>query len=270
MTKHNLVTISLNIPAECKADLEMESKIMSVIFLCSILLQTKVDSQTCPLPPSVWCSSREVARICHVEKQCESYLTPTPKAKAQLVNFTLYMESLCPDCKNFIKEQLWPAFKAVGSIMNLAIVPYGNAQEQQHGQEWQFECQHGEEECYGNLIETCAIHYHPNATVYFPFIYCIESSTTVPRYIAPTCASKFGFDYTAIQYCVEGPLGNSLEHEMAMKTDALQPPHQYVPWVTLNGVHTDKIQSEAQNNLIKLICDTYQGSPKPSACSQKN
>jgi interferon gamma-inducible protein 30 len=63
-------------------------------------------------------------------------------------------------------------------------------------------------------------------------------------------------------------LGNQLEHEMALRTNALQPPHQYVPWVTLNGVHTERIQTEAQNNLIQLICDTYQGSPKPQGCSQ--
>ncbi|CAB3989274.1 Hypothetical predicted protein [Paramuricea clavata] len=247
----------------------MASKILSVILLSAILLFTEVAPQSCPLPPSVWCSSREVAKTCGVEKQCEAYLTPIPKAKAQLVNFTLYLESLCPDCKNFINQQLWPAFKAVGTIMNLALVPYGNAREQQYGDRWQFECQHGKEECYGNLIETCAIYYHPNATAYFPFIYCIESSTSLPRNIASECASKFGFDYSQIQSCVEGPLGNKLEHEMALKTDALQPPHQYVPWVTLNGVHTQQIQNEAQNDLVKLICDTYLGSPKPQACSQK-
>ena len=247
----------------------MESKFLSVILASVLLFYTEVASQSCPLPPSVWCSSREAARLCDVEKQCEPYLTPVPKAKASLVNFTLYLESLCPDCKNFINQQLWPAFKAVGSIMNLALVPYGNAQEQRQGDRWQFDCQHGEEECFGNLIETCAIYYYPNATDYFPFIYCIESSTSLPRTIASECASKFGLDYSQIQSCVEGPLGNKLEHEMALKTGALQPPHQYVPWVTLNGVHTDKIQSEAQNNLIELICDTYQGSPKPQSCSQK-
>lgn len=46
---------------------------------------------------------------------------------ADLVNFTLYYETLCPDCREFVSGQLWKAFNAVGHIMNLTLVPYGNA-----------------------------------------------------------------------------------------------------------------------------------------------
>lgn len=226
-----------------------------------------VSTDQCGLPPSVWCSSQEVARRCDVERQCKPYLNPSNKGS--LVSFTLYMESLCPDCKYFVVSQLYPTFKSVGSIMNLSIVPYGNANERRVGNKWQFTCQHGEEECYGNLIETCAIYYHPNVSVYFPFIHCIEASSSYPKQAAPECAEKFGLDYSKIRSCAEGPLGNSLEHKMAKKTDALQPPHQYVPWVTLNGVHTDKIQNEAESDLKKLICETYQGNPKPAGCVKK-
>ena len=55
---------------------------------------------------------------------------------------------------------------------------------------------------------------------------------------------------------------------MALKTNALVPPHGYVPWITLNGKHTNDIQDKATFNLLGLVCDTYQGT-KPAACRQK-
>ena len=241
-----------------------------ILLFCSFLV-APVSSENCGLPPSLWCSSREVARKCDVETQCEPFLS-SAKKEGPLVNFTLYTETLCPYCILFISNQLYPTFKSIGSIMNLEIVPYGNAKEQQVGDKWQFTCQHGIEECYGNLIETCAIHYHQNISVYLPFIHCIEldvSKKLTPRQSAPACAEKLGLDYSQIKSCADGPLGNSLEHKMGLKTRALQPPQTYVPWLTLNGVHNKQIQYAAQHELEELICRTYQGSPKPAACSYK-
>ncbi len=199
---------------------------------------------------------------------CIVFLFGISTSTAQSVNFTLYYESLCGGCRDFIKTQYYPAFKLIGSIMNVHLVPYGNAQETQEEGKWVFSCQHGEEECIGNLIETCAMHVYPNASVYFPFIHCIETSSSVPRTAAPSCAQQYRLDYTKIQSCASGDLGNSLEHEMALKTRALNPPHSYVPWVTLEGVHTRQIQNEAEFNLVGLICGAYKGSPKPQACQQ--
>ncbi len=51
-----------------------------------------------------------------------------------------------------------------------------------------------------------------------------------------------------------------------MLTDNLNPSHTYVPWVTVNGVHTEEIQNQAQDNLVKLICNTYPDMIKPQAC----
>ena len=239
--------------------------IFSAILCCFILFSNKVvKTEQCTLPPSVWCSTNEVAKLCHVEKQCESFLNPVKQAP--LVNFTLYYESLCPYCQSFILSQLYPTFKSIGDIMRLTLVPYGNARQKKVGGKWQFTCQHGKAECYGNLIETCSIHFHPNVSEYFPFIHCIEKSQSSFKESAPKCAKKLGFDYSKIQTCAEGPLGNELEHEMGLKTEGLQPPRKYVPWVTLNGIHTEKIENKAMKDLKGLICETYQGTPKPKAC----
>ena len=188
--------------------------------------------------------------------------------QANPVNVTLYYESLCGGCQYFIQHQYYPAFQNISSIMNVGLVPYGNAEEKKKDGKWVFTCQHGKEECIGNLIETCAIHLYPNVNDYFPFIHCIETSGKIPRKAAPSCAQKFKLDYSKIESCANGDLGNNLEHEMALKTEALDPDHTYVPWITINGVHTEKLQNQAEDNLIKLICKTYEGSPKPQACQE--
>ncbi|CAG2184006.1 unnamed protein product, partial [Oppiella nova] len=44
------------------------------------------------------------------------------------------------------------------------------------------------------------------------------------------------------------------------------PKQNWIPWVTINGQHTDAMQKLAESNLLKLVCDSYQGSPKPEPC----
>lgn len=52
----------------------------------------------------------------------------------------------------------------------------------------------------------------------------------------PQCAKQLKMDFDPIEKCVEGSLGNSLEHKMAEMTNQLSPPHTYVPWITISGV----------------------------------
>ncbi len=52
-------------------------------------------------------------------------------------------------------------------------------------------------------------------------------------------------------------MGNQLQHANAVRTENLQPPHKYVPWVTVNGEHTEQMEDEAVSDLVKLICKTY-------------
>jgi len=182
------------------------------------------------------------------------------------VRLVLYYESLCPDCKVFITDQLWPTYKKISSIIDLDLVPYGNAQERQDGDTWVFTCQHGAEECLGNIIETCALYVGGSVNVSFPFIACMEMSSQSINESATQCAKQHAIDLSAVMDCTKGRVGNKLEHEMAVKTDQLDPPHESVPWVTLNGEHTDDIEQRAESDLLALICETYKGSDVPDAC----
>ncbi|CAL1531012.1 unnamed protein product [Lymnaea stagnalis] len=246
----------------------MASYLHAAAFAFCLISSISYTHGYCNLPSKFWCSSAEIALKCGVYEQCkrnEWSLQRDP----ELVNITLYYESLCPDCKNFITKMLYPSWQKVGSIMNLKLVPYGNAQEKQVGDHWEFNCQHGKEECVGNIIETCAIVIVQKISVYFPFINCMESSAARPEDSAKVCAKRFPVPLDQILKCSNSSMGNSLEHQMAVQTDALVPSHQYVPWVTLNGVHTEEIEKEAEADLVKLVCDTYKGT-KPPACSQDN
>jgi len=150
------------------------------------------------------------------------------------------------------------------------MVPYGNAKELFRPETglWQFYCQHGSSECLGNLIHACAIYLYPETTQHMPFIYCTESNDGDVEQVATECAQKSSIDYDKITACRSSKLGNQIEHQYAVMTDGLKPEHEYVPWVTLNGEHTNDIQEKAENDLVGLLCGAYKGKDVPDACKK--
>lgn len=215
----------------------------------------------CSLPEELWCSSRETAAAC--QASCRNI----PEKKGNAVQIALYYESLCPGCQEFLTTQLYPTWLMLSNIMNMTLVPYGNAEEKNTSSgKWEFTCQHGENECLGNMIETCVMYYLKEAYVYGPVIYCMESARNILK-AAPLCLQVYSEDVTwdKIQSCVTGDLGNRLMHQNALMTEALNPPHDYVPWILVNGKHTEDLQRQALGALFNLVCKLYTGE-KPDAC----
>lgn len=102
------------------------------------------------------------------------------------------------------------------------------------------------------------IYYYPATADHLPYIHCMESNDKDDIHTAAQkCARQYNVSMSQLDKCMTSRLGNSLQHDMAVRTDALQPPHKYVPWVTLNGVHTEQIEQQAENDLVALICSTY-------------
>ncbi|KAM6948775.1 LOW QUALITY PROTEIN: gamma-interferon-inducible lysosomal thiol reductase [Aplochiton taeniatus] len=210
-------------------------------------------SPSCSCAPWEWCSSVDSAIECGVLKQCLEANATRPR-QGDSVQVELYFESLCPGCRAFLTQQLFPTFAMLLEIMTVTLVPFGNANEKFDGKNYIFTCQHGEQECLGNMIETCVLNMTGSAA--FPIIYCMESSTDVIK-AAQKCVD--------IMSCCEGDKGNKLMHENAVKTNSLKPSHNYVPWVTINGEHTDALQDKAMSKLFNLVCSLFKGE-KPEAC----
>ncbi|XP_040372874.1 gamma-interferon-responsive lysosomal thiol protein-like [Rosa chinensis] len=100
---------------------------------------------------------------------------PFQSYAAENVSVTLYYETLCPYCADFIVNHLAKIFQnGLISIVNLRMVPWGNAWLNSDGS---FACQHGTDECLLNTIEACTITIYPNVNRHFTFIHCVERLT---------------------------------------------------------------------------------------------
>ncbi len=58
-------------------------------------------------------------------------------------------------------------------------------------------------------------------------------------------------------HCASGPLGRGYELLVGEKTDKIKLLKQNIPWITINGNFTGDIQTKAQSQLLKLVCDNY-------------
>lgn len=179
------------------------------------------------------------------------------------VELVLYYETLCPYCSNFIVNHLGKIFdNGLISILDLKLVPYGNAR---IGVNDTIACQHGPSECLLNTVEACAIDIWPELNEHFPLIYCIEKLVYSHEYTQwESCFEPLGLDSKLVSDCYAGGRGKELELKYAAETNALQPPHQYVPWVVVDG----KPLYEDYQNFLSYICEAYSGTAKPEACSE--
>ncbi|NXY20514.1 GILT reductase, partial [Atrichornis clamosus] len=258
---------------------------LAVLALVALVAPVAPVAPSCDYPAHRWCSSRDIAAACQVESRCPNL----PHPAAAPVELSLYYESLCPACREFLVLELFPTWLLLpAEMLNITLVPYGNAQERNVSGKWNFQCQHGPEECLGNMIEACLMHEAKNFSTYFPVIFCLESGSSVtqnldavrpcPRLSCPflgdipvpltvpcvpfarQCLQIYApeLDRGRIAACVQGDTGVALMHRNAQLTEALDPPHQYVPWIVVNGKHTDELQAQAEASLLGLVCHLYQ------------
>ncbi|XP_054623696.1 gamma-interferon-inducible lysosomal thiol reductase-like [Dunckerocampus dactyliophorus] len=127
--------------------------LLTLTFSCSFMSTYNPLSSACSHPPSQWCSSPDLAVQCGVLKLCLQANLTRLRQTAEPVQLDVYYESLCPDCIFYITQVLYPTWVLLQDILSVNLVPFGNAQEKPDGSKYIFKCQHGEQECLGNMIQ---------------------------------------------------------------------------------------------------------------------
>ncbi|RWS14432.1 hypothetical protein B4U79_06908 [Dinothrombium tinctorium] len=154
------------------------------------------------------------------------------------VNVSVFYETYCPYSRQFLKKQLYPTYVAVGEIMNIELVPYGNAQhhELKNGT-IQFKCQHGPSECVANMIHACAINLVKDMKSIMPFVNCVESQDD-PASSAKLCCEKVGIDFDQIDRCYNSEQGQEFLLAQALKTDKFKNEinNNGVPFIIVDSV----------------------------------
>eukprot|EP00697_Spironema_sp_BW2_P015367 gnl/Spiro4/6184_TR3177_c0_g1_i1.p1 gnl/Spiro4/6184_TR3177_c0_g1~~gnl/Spiro4/6184_TR3177_c0_g1_i1.p1 ORF type:complete len:237 (+),score=42.79 gnl/Spiro4/6184_TR3177_c0_g1_i1:34-711(+) len=176
------------------------------------------------------------------------------------VSVGIYIEALCPGCQQWTTTTFKNTLAAIGGIMDVTWVPYGNAQGTYAG--GGITCQHGEEECKGNMMESCVLFVAPKIAQWFPVMDCMEASGD-PFTNAKSCVTQSGVNWTAVNQCYNGQQGKTLQDQAAAVTNNLQPPHQWTPWIVVAGAPLSD-----PDTLQSAVCAAYTGT-KPAPCSSK-
>jgi hypothetical protein len=204
------------------------------------------------------------------------------------VKVQLSAEALCPDCINYSVTQIRDLMTKIPEIVELEVLPFGNGVVSPNNGtdtdlKWQFDCQHGINECTSNMLIACVIEHYPllssnNTPEWYPFYDCMEDDSTLNKNrdgpynlkAAESCATQANIDWMPIQSCAgEDPSkgsskdGNLLMHSIALAT----PNHTYVPWVVINDKTVpDDGSGYPAGDLTTMVCEAYGGAEKPGGC----
>ncbi|XP_049943946.1 gamma-interferon-inducible lysosomal thiol reductase-like isoform X2 [Schistocerca serialis cubense] len=173
----------------------------------------------------------------------------------------VYYETLSLPCKGFFINQLLPAYRQAPDRINVALVPFGKTVVNSTNP-YIFTCQHGERECEGLKIHSCAVSLIHDQTSLLNLTDCTIRNQTDPEAILTECATTLGIELKPIQDCAKSTNGSQLLKLNGDKTKDLNPGVKNLPTITLNGRQDQ--QSELLSNLWNEICKVLL--PKPFTC----
>lgn len=171
--------------------------------------------------------------------------------KSNRVALDVYYESLCPDSRNFLVNQLAPKWQYLSTFVDLRLIPFGKATYSPNSAGgWDFSCQHGASECAGNILHACGIKYSKDVTQALNFASCLMRAPTS----GAQCAALAELDYTPIDACSKTVEGQNLVQQHGVETLTLKPTLTFVPWVIMDKNWEDSKQWNSLANLGSVVC----------------
>ena len=176
----------------------------------------------------------------------------------------VYYESMCPDSKNFIQNALAAIMPSFASFMSVTLIPFGKAETVQISPQFQFRCQHGPEECEGNLFHNCAQKYISNDVKRVGFVSCLFNDIFNVKMnwqnTAKQCSIREGVEsyFASIFNCAIDLEGRQLHHQAGQRTGK----KHFIPTVeiSIGGRESGKVVLDTRDkvtNLKPMVCDLY-------------
>eukprot|EP01083_Nonionella_stella_P211843 765544_1 len=189
------------------------------------------------------------------------------------VQLNVYFESCCSDCQNFITGAFKHAFYTPGwtNMTNITALPTGKCNETYNSntKQYIFSCQHGSTECKGNIWMACGMStlYGMDPVKYGPFIINFMQAVinaenndihqcpgvNMDNIAKSVCNSLDSCDWNTLSQCTRSNNGNQIYHSMVAVTpypNAIN----WVPWIVLNGQHSQQEQSSCESNVLNCTC----------------
>ncbi|VEN40674.1 unnamed protein product [Callosobruchus maculatus] len=188
---------------------------------------------------------------------------------AYKLNVTIYYETLSPECSMFIQSQLHPVYSKFADYLRLDMVPFGIVKSKfdEETQRWTFACEHGPDECYGNVIHACALDLNPPKTA-LDFINCCERQANPATDEAfQKCAKEIGINFEDLKRCKET---TGYRHQVANAKKSRKIGLSTVPFITLNDKRDDDLNSEACQDFEGFVCKQLADNPPKGCQSLKN
>jgi len=171
---------------------------------------------------------------------------------AQKLHVAVYYESLCGDSIRFITNQLNPAYESLKDYIEIFFVPFGKS--------WRiggerFACQHGQDECDGNMIQSCTLNaLNGNRDASMAYVACQMASGA--ERTGQECAARVGVDYGQVAQCFNDGLGTRLQLGAEKATHEIAFPYpKFVPTIVYNKRFDQYLQNRSLNDFTGVVCE---------------